>query len=120
MWPLYSFSIFEVNIGRVGRLPLLGERQLPALDPETFCMGCSDIQEQGQETTSTATNTRASWKERQESLHVYRCPTCEKDHLVNEARHRLAYGRQLTCSCECEVQRRKKVKMKWRNMQRHP
>jgi hypothetical protein len=51
-----------------------------------------------------------------EGLYVYRCPVCGKEHLVNQARHNTAYGRQLTCSCECEVRRRRKVKMKWRNI----
>ena len=83
-------------------------------------MNSTDTEEPWQVAPDVTAATRALKKERQESHHVYRCPTCEKEHRVNEARHRLAYGRQLTCSCECEVQRRKKVKMKWRNMQRHP
>jgi hypothetical protein len=47
--------------------------------------------------------------------HVYRCPVCGTAHEVNEARHRVAYGRQLTCSCACEIRRRKAVKDRWRN-----
>lgn len=53
---------------------------------------------------------------REPTCYMYRCPTCMKEHAVNEVRHRLAYGRQLTCSCNCEIQRRKMIKKKWRSM----
>lgn len=42
-----------------------------------------------------------------DDMHAHRCPVCDKSHLVNQVRHSLAYGRQLTCCCECEVQKRK-------------
>lgn len=42
-----------------------------------------------------------------DSLHAHCCPVCEKVHLVNQARHSVAYGKQLTCCCECEAQKRK-------------
>lgn len=38
---------------------------------------------------------------------LHRCPVCRQLHEVNEARHSVAYGRQLTCSCECEIRKRK-------------
>jgi hypothetical protein len=108
------------NTGRLGCPSILGRSQVLEIFPETDCMNSTDAEEPWQVASDVTAATRTLWKEQQENLHVYRCPTCEKKHLVNEARHRLAYGRQLTCSCVCEVQRRKKVKMKWRNMQRHP
>jgi hypothetical protein len=43
--------------------------------------------------------------------HVHLCPICGKRHLVNEARHRVSYGKQYSCSSECEAKRRKE----WRH-----
>lgn len=39
--------------------------------------------------------------------YIHTCPICEKKHFVNEARHRVAYGKHYTCSLECEKIRRK-------------
>ena len=39
--------------------------------------------------------------------YVHICPICKEIHFVNEAKHRLAYGKQYTCSLKCEIERRK-------------
>lgn len=44
---------------------------------------------------------------RREVTHLHECPVCGKGHRVNEVRHALAYGRQLTCSCDCERRKRR-------------
>lgn len=41
------------------------------------------------------------------------CPTCGKKHCVNQARQRLAYGKQFSCSAECEAIRRKNWRRYW-------
>lgn len=33
----------------------------------------------------------------------HRCPVCHRPHFRNAIEHRLAYGRQLTCSPGCKV-----------------
>jgi len=40
--------------------------------------------------------------ERHDITHLHECPVCGEGHFVNQVRHTLAYGRQLTCSYECE------------------
>jgi hypothetical protein len=40
--------------------------------------------------------------ERHDNNHLHECPVCGEGHFVNQARHTMAYGRQLTCSYECE------------------
>jgi hypothetical protein len=42
------------------------------------------------------------------AMFPHRCPVCEKLHWVNQARHSVAWGSQLTCSRECEVRQRKR------------
>ena len=39
--------------------------------------------------------------------YIHLCPVCRKWHFVNEARQRVAYGKQYSCSSECEAKRRK-------------
>ena len=45
---------------------------------------------------------------RHEITYFHECPVCGKGHRVDQARHAMAYCRQLTCSTECESQRREK------------
>lgn len=39
--------------------------------------------------------------------YVHLCSICGKRHFINEARHRVAYGKQYSCSSKCESIRRK-------------
>ena len=114
MWPLYDFSIFEENIGRLESPPILGKPRLLAPYPEADRMSNEDTREHGQDAPDTAETSLLPSRRKLNGLYLHLCPICGTEHRVNEARHRVAYGRQLTCSCECEVQRRKKIRMKWR------
>jgi hypothetical protein len=114
MWFLYGPSILEPNVGRLGSPSFLTERQWPGLFAETAGMSGALDQEPGREAFDSESSPTLANGTR-ENLYRHRCPTCMQEHVVNEVRHRLAYGRQLTCSCKCEIQRRKAIKMKWRS-----
>lgn len=45
--------------------------------------------------------------------YAHLCPICGKKHFVKEARHRVAYGKQYSCSLECEIKRRKAMGSLW-------
>jgi len=39
--------------------------------------------------------------------YIHLCPICGRRHFVNEARQRVAYGKQYSCGSKCEATRRR-------------
>jgi hypothetical protein len=110
MW-WYALSFMDdVDRGRLGR-PLFFLDMAPMLNPDPN----PDMTRDRAPAAAAIEAVTPPPDARDPECHLHRCPICMNEHAVNEARHRLAYGRQLTCSCKCEIQRRKMVKRKWRS-----
>jgi hypothetical protein len=67
-------------------------------------MASSGVSKAGHERQADTVDCPESGRTRQ---YVHLCPVCGKWHFVNEATHRVAYGKQYSCSLECEIKRRK-------------